>query len=228
MNSGPKRVPRIAFVHTVGFLVDLFRRECEEKLPGTDVFHILNESLLKDLLRDGPSPRIAERVVRQALLAVDAGADIVVFTCSSTSPMADIARSMSPVPILKIDEPMAAAAVGAGTKIGLLCTAQSTVAPSTNLLKVTAAANAKSIDVTVSLVAGAYDALFAGDRKEHDALVVQAAATLAKQCDVIVLAQVSLAHLRDEIAARCGKPVFASPSLLMDRLRGDIAALRLA
>src|ERR1700752_3063100 len=99
------RPPRVAFVHTVALLVDLFRKSCEEQLPGVEVFHILNESLLKDLLRDGPSPRIADRVVRQALIAVDAGADIVVATCSSTSPMMDIARPLSPVPILKIDEP---------------------------------------------------------------------------------------------------------------------------
>jgi hypothetical protein len=102
--------PRIAFVHTVSFLVEVFRKACEEHLPGVEVFHILNESLLKDLLRDGPSPRLADRIVRQALIAVDAGADIVVATCSSTSPMMDIARSLSSVPILKVDEPMRRAA----------------------------------------------------------------------------------------------------------------------
>jgi hypothetical protein len=225
MNDLKPASARIAFVHTVGFLVDLFRKACADSLPGVDVFHILNESLLKDLLRDGPSPRITERVVRQALLAADAGPDIVVFTCSSTSPMIDVARPMSPVPILKVDEPMAIAAVAAGTRIGLLCTARSTVEPSSALLNAVAAAHGKTIEVVVSLVAGAYDALFAGDRAAHDRLVAEAAGALAGQCDVIVLAQVSLAHLRDEIAAKTGKTVFASPPMLMDRLRRDIAAL---
>jgi Asp/Glu/hydantoin racemase len=212
MTSTSTKSPRVAFVHTVGFLVELFRKACDEQLPDVEVFHILNESLLKDLLREGPSPRIADRVVRQALIAVDAGADIVVATCSSTSPMMEIARKLSPAPILKVDEPMAEAAVSAGRRIGLLCTASSTVEPSSDLLE-------------VSLVAGAYDALFAGKRDQHDALVREAANAVAGRCDVIVLAQVSLAHLQPAIAEATNKPVMASPPLLMERLRHDIAAL---
>lgn len=219
------RPPRVAFVHTVAMLVDLFRRSCEVQLPGVEVFHILNESLLKDLLRDGPSPRIADRVVRQALIAVDAGADIVVATCSSTSPMMDIARPLSPVPILKIDEPMAEAAVAAGRRIGLLCTATSTVEPSSNLLKTMAASKNKSIEIEVSLVTAAYDALFAGKRDIHDTLVIEAAAALAQRCDIIVLAQVSLAHLQDAIVSDTSRPTLASPPLLMERLRNHLATL---
>lgn len=218
--------PRIAFVHTVSFLVEVFRKACEDHLPGVEVFHVLNESLLKDMLRDGPSPRLADRIVRQALIAVDAGADIVVATCSSTSPMMDIARSLSSVPILKVDEPMAEQAVASGTRIGLLCTASSTVAPSSALLNAKAASRRKPIEIVVSQVAGAYDALFAGKRELHDELVARAAAELAGACDVIVLAQVSLAHLRDAIADRTGKPVLASPPLLMERLKSELLELR--
>jgi Asp/Glu/hydantoin racemase len=225
MTSTSTKSPRVAFVHTVGFLVELFRKACDEQLPDVEVFHILNESLLKDLLREGPSPRIADRVVRQALIAVDAGADIVVATCSSTSPMMEIARKLSPAPILKVDEPMAEAAVSAGRRIGLLCTASSTVEPSSDLLKATAATLGKTIEIEVSLVAGAYDALFAGKRDQHDALVREAANAVAGRCDVIVLAQVSLAHLQPAIAEATNKPVMASPPLLMERLRHDIAAL---
>ena len=83
----------------------------DRELPHVEVVHILNETLLKDLLRFGPSPKIAERIVRQAILAADAGVDMVVFTCSSTSPSINLARQMLTIPIIKIDDPMAERAV---------------------------------------------------------------------------------------------------------------------
>jgi len=47
-------VERIGFIHTVGFLVDEFRVRMRGELPDVDCFHVLNESLLQDLLRGKP------------------------------------------------------------------------------------------------------------------------------------------------------------------------------
>jgi Asp/Glu/hydantoin racemase len=63
--------------------------------------------------------------------------------------------------------------------------------------------------------------LFAGNRTRHDGIITEAALKLAKTCDVIVLAQASLAHLRKSIGDKIGIPVPASPPLLMERLRAD-------
>lgn len=75
----------IAFIHTVALLVERFRPRFQAELPHTRCFHMLDESVLQDLLRDGPSPSITRRIVGLATLAADAGADLIVFTCSSTS-----------------------------------------------------------------------------------------------------------------------------------------------
>jgi Asp/Glu/hydantoin racemase len=215
------RAPRIVFVHTVGFLVEQFRRMAEEDLPGVEVLHVLNESLLKDLLRTGPSPAITRRIVQQAVLAADADVDLVVFTCSSTSPAIDVARQVMSVPVLKIDDPMAEKAVFIGPRIGLLCTASSTVTPSSELLQAHAKQAGKEISISVSLAADAYEALFAGNRKRHDEIITADALKLAETCDVVVLAQASLAHLRESIGEKVGVPVLASPPLLMERLRAE-------
>jgi Asp/Glu/hydantoin racemase len=215
----PPPSPCIAFVHTVAFLVELFRQTMERELPQVEAVHVLNETLLKDLLRDGPSPKITERIIRQAILAADAGVDMVVFTCSSTSPAINLARQMLSIPILKIDDPMAEHAVSIGSRIGLLCTASSTVVPSSALLREHAARIGKPIEIDISLSTRAYDALFAGDRAEHDRIITEAAVKCAQDCDVMVLAQVSLAHLREPIANATGLPVLASPPLLIERLR---------
>ena len=130
---------RIAFVHTVGFLVEDFRARARADMPAADCFHILNESLLQDLLRRAPLPLVYRRVVDQIVLAAEARPDLIVVTCSSTSPAVDIARRIVPVPILKIDDPMMAEAARSGARIGLLCTASSTVEPSSALLRAHAA-----------------------------------------------------------------------------------------
>ncbi len=218
--------PRIAFVHTVGFLVDEFRRRAGQRLPEADCFHILNESLLQDLLRGQPQPLVYRRITRQILLAAETGADLIVVTCSSTSPAVDIARQLVTTPILKIDDPMAAEAVrAAGPRIGLLCTAESTVGPSSALLRAHAAGQGREIEITPVIKSEAYAALMAGDRARHDALMQQAAADLAAGADVVVLAQASLAHLQEGLAAALPCPVLASPGLLMDELARRVSAL---
>lgn len=218
--------PRIAFVHTVGFLAEEFRKLMRAELPDADYFHILNESLLQDLLRGAPPAQVYRRVTEQVLLAADAQADLVVVTCSSTSPAVDIARCLVSVPVLKIDDPMAAEAVRSGARIGLLCTATSTLGPSTALLQSHAQAQAqgRSVSIHPLVNADAYTALMAGDRAQHDLLVRRSAAELAPQVDVLVLAQASLAHLRDGLAAELPCPVLASPPLLMRELARRLAS----
>ena len=206
---------RVAFVHTVGFLVEVFRERAAAELPGADCFHILNESLLQDLLRGVPKPLVYRRVVGQIMLAADAGADLIAITCSSTSPAVDAARPLLVQPVLKIDDPMMAEAARRGRRVGLLCTATSTVEPSTALLAAHAAAQGRQVQVIPRVEAAAYAALLQGDRAGHDAIVVAAARSLAAEVDVLVLAQASLARLRDDIAAAVPTPVLASPAMLM-------------
>jgi Asp/Glu/hydantoin racemase len=206
---------RIAFVHTVGFLVDDFRARARADVPAADCFHILNESLLQDLLRGAPLPLVYRRVVDQIVVAAEAQPDLIVVTCSSTSPAVDIARRIVPVPILKIDDPMMAEAARGGTRIGLLCTAASTVEPSSALLRAHAAEQGRDVALRTVLCAEAYQALLAGERARHDAMLREAAAGIASDVDVLVLAQASLAHLRDTLAAELPCPVLASPPTLM-------------
>lgn len=71
--------------------------------------------------------------------------------------------------------------------------------------------------------AEAYAALHQGDRARHDALVIASATALARQVDVVVLAQASLAHLRALLEEELPCPVLASPALLMQELQRRIA-----
>jgi Asp/Glu/hydantoin racemase len=206
---------RIGFVHTVGFLVEEFRGRMRTRLPDIATFHILNESLLQDLLGGAAKALVYRRVVEQILLATDAKPDLIVVTCSSTSPAVDIARTLVAVPIVKIDDPMAAAAVRVGLRIGLLCTATSTVEPSSALLQAHAAQCGRTVSITPIVRSEAYTALMQGDRAQHDAIIQRAASQVGHDVDVLVLAQASLAHLQEALSAKLTCPVLASPALLM-------------
>jgi len=213
---------RIAFLHTVAALAEKFRALANESLSEIDVFHMLDESLLQDLMRDVPVQGIAKRLVTLIGLAVDARAELVVFTCSSTSPLIDIARPCFTIPILKVDDPMAEKAARLGNRIGILCTTTSTVSPSSELVAHHARLLGRNVSVEAVLVANAFVALQQGDRDRHDVLIQDAALDLAARSDVIVLAQASMAHLAEWLAPRVPAPVLSSPPILMETLRARL------
>ena len=217
-------IRRIAFIHTVAMLVDRFRPRFQAELPEADCFHMLDESVLQDLIRHGPSAAITRRVTGLATLAADAGAGLIVFTCSSTSPAIDTARQVVSVPILKIDDPLYAKAVSTPGRVGLVCTTSSTVEPSRSLLAAHARNAGHEVQAESVLCAAAFDALVKGQRDVHDRLVGEAAASLAPRVDRIVLAQASLAHLAEPLAAQLRLPVLASPELLVQDVIARVRA----
>jgi Asp/Glu/hydantoin racemase len=217
-------IRRIAFIHTVAMLVERFRPRFQAELPDADCFHMLDESVLQDLLRSGPSPAITRRVTNLATLAADAGAELIVFTCSSTSPAIDTAREVVPVPILKIDDPLYAQAVRQAARIGIVCTTSSTVAPSAALLAAHARDAGRHVETESVLCGAAFEALVKGQRDVHDRLVTEAVASLAPRVELIVLAQASLAHLAEPLAAQLALPVLASPELLVHEVVSRVRA----
>ena len=56
-------------------------------------------------------------------------------------------------------------------------------------------------------------ALKAGDRATHDRLLLEMAAKVDKKCNAIVLAQASMADMREEVEKLTGVSTFASPEL---------------
>ena len=186
---------RLAVIHTVLFLADFFKKKLSDRYPTLDSFHVVDESLLKDLLKAGGlTPNIIRRAAMQAGLAKDAGAEAILFTCSSSSPAVDLIREMIDIPILKIDDPMAEKAVHLGKKIGIVCTASSTVGASKKLIESHAAKQGKDVEVMVRLESAAFEAVMKGDKDKHDKLVTNAVVLLREISEVIILAQASMSH----------------------------------
>lgn len=209
----------VCFFHTGSVLCDTFDDLAAEYIPDIDYHHQVDESVIDELLAVGElSPGITRRICTQLALAEDAGADVVLDTCSSTSPAVDVAREVVNIPIIKVDDPMAEQAVQLGEQITVLATARSTLEPSTGLVERKAEAAERVVTVDGVLVDEAFEARMGGDIERHDRLVAERARSAADEADVIILAQASMAHLEEDLSGDLSIPVLSSPELAMESL----------
>lgn len=210
----------LALIHTSATLVPVFQQLCKTKLPNVDTFNIVDDSLVRAIGAKGAlTADIARRVEAYITSAESGGADHILVTCSSIGPAVEASAPFCAVPVLRVDQPMADAAVVAGRRIGVIATLPTTLNPTSDLVRRRAARAGKEIELTARLVPGAFEALMAGDAATHDRLVADALRKLSAEVDVILLAQASMARVVDSLPeAEKRVPIFASPPTAIDHL----------
>ena len=215
-----KTVPKIGFVNTGVPIGMMLKKMMSESMPDIPNFHIVDDSLIQDLLQaEEFTPSILKRLSAQISMAKEAGADIIMVTCSSIAPGVDFAKKLVDIPVMKIDEPMAEQAVESANTVGVLATAKTTLVPSVDLINQVAEKKGKPVKVKSKLISEAFDFFLQGDMENHDRLVRTAGIELAQQSDVLVLAQASMSHLSDEIEKASGTPTLTSPSIAVNALK---------
>lgn len=204
----------LGLIHTSATLVPVFQELCSQYLPHVKTFNIVDDSLIKNVISCGAlTPVTARRVVDYAGSAETAGADFILFTCSSIGAAVEAAAALTSVPVLRVDQPMADLAIQSGTRIGVIATLPTTLAPTSDLVERRAAIAGKKIELQSVLCEGAFEALMSGDAAKHDAMVAAALKELVKNVDVVLLAQASMARVvaglddADKII-----PILASPT----------------
>lgn len=212
---------QLALVHTVPGLISTFETLAKQHLDGWKTFNIVDESLLRNSIRDGSLGQTTmRRLAGYVMSAVDAGADAVLVTCSSVGPAVDATKPFCPVPLVRVDEGMADKASDIGDRIGVLATLKTTLEPTQELIERLARAKGKAPRIQAQVCDGAFDLLSKGDRAGHDRAVAEGLMALAAESDVVVLAQASMARvLEGEDAVRPAVPVLSSPELGVLRLR---------
>lgn len=215
----------LGLIHTSATLVPVFQQLCAEHLPGVQVFNIVDDSLVKTITRDGAlTPAVARRVVNYVTSAEEDGADYVLVTCSSIGAAVEMAASLSNVPVLRVDQPMADQAVQTGRRIGVIATLPTTLGPTSDLVQRRAALAGREIELTAVLCEGAFDALMSGNGAKHDAIVAAALKELVTKVDVVLLAQASMARVVDALdAADRIVPILASPGIAIRHLATELA-----
>ncbi len=211
---------KVCFIHSVSGLSDMFSEMSAELLPGIDVCHVSDETIIQRILAAGGlTPAIYRRTCEHVVAAEQAGADVVQLTCSSISPCADVARRLVSVPVLKIDEPMARAAVEGHERVGVIATNPGTLKPSAQLVRDVAADMGREVEVVAALCEGAFPAWLAGDREKHDRIVRDHLLDLMDRVQVVCLAQVSMSRIVETLdEAQMTVPVLSSPRPAMETL----------
>jgi hypothetical protein len=105
--------------------------------------------------------------------------------------------------------------VSRGHRIGLLSTFAPTLASMPKEFP-------SSVQLVPKLVEGALAALDRGDRGEHDRLVVKASKALW-DCDLIALAQYSMAPAAAQVAEATGRPVLTTPDSAVMKLKRSLS-----
>jgi len=187
---------------------------------------MVDESLIQDTIRSGALRKITiRRLVDQIASAEASGANAVLVTCSSIGPGVTLAQQLFDLPVLRIDEAMAEAAVRQANRIGVLATLSTTLNPTAALLREKAAAAGRTIELQECLCADAFPAVLAGDVETHDRLLRKALTEELNGVDLIVLAQASMARVVESLPeGALRSPVLSSPALAVKRAREVLLA----
>ena len=211
---------RIALIHALGQSQAPVEAEFERSWPEAVRMHLLDDSLSGDVARgvEPTGPQMMARFATLADYAMATGADGILFTCSAFGPCIDAVKARWPeVPILKPGEAMIDEAATLGRRIGLVASFAPTLATMP-------AEFPASVSVVPFHAVGALDALAGGDADAHDRIVAAAAeAAYASGCDVIALAQFSIARAASAVQARVDVPVLTTVASAVGALRARIA-----
>jgi len=204
---------RITLIHALKHSIVPIETSFARLWPEVRLMNLLDDSLSADLARDGGlSDAMTARFLNLGRYASSTGSDAILFTCSAFGPCIEaVARAHAPMPVLKPNEAMIEQAAAQARRVGLLSTFAPTLASMPQEFPA-------SVEVVPKLAEGALAALDRGDRADHDRLVVQAAKDL-RDCDVIALAQYSMAPAADLVAEASGRPVLTTPDSAVAKLK---------
>jgi aspartate/glutamate racemase len=209
---------RIALIHALKHSIVPIEASFARLWPEATIMNLLDDSLSSDVARDGHlTSAMTDRFIALGRYVASTHADAILFTCSAFGPCIEaVARAHAPMPVLKPNEAMIEQAVARGHRIGLL----STFAPTLQSMPVEFPG---SVQVVPKLAEGALAALDRGDRAEHDRLVAKASRDL-RDCDLIALAQYSMAPAAELVADASNLPVLTTPDSAVKKLKQLLAA----
>lgn len=181
--------------------------------PSVDLINVMDEGLIWELNRTNEITQdMTRRLIDIASKAETAGADAILLTCSSFSPNVEGFKHLFSVPIISSDESMLNEAVKIGGKIGVVATVAKAGPTTTNLLYETAEKQGKNIDVETVVITDAFQALQKGNQAKHDEMIHAEIDKLSSHCDVVLLAQYSMARAMDSYE-RGKTPILTGPEV---------------
>lgn len=210
----------IALIHTVQSVAVTFGKELSDYLgEEVKIYNLWDQFLSINPNEVGEFTKNNQyRLLNDVKNAELTGADIIVISCSTLTPHIKAIRPYISIPIVAIDDAMAARAISFGNKILAVATAKSTIQPTTDKLHEEAAKAGKRIEVDQKVIFEAYLAMQENNMEKHDRVLKEAIKTV-RDYDCIVLAQASMASCATDIENITGIPTLASLELCMEQIK---------
>ena len=213
--NAPAQAPRIALIHATALAVEPIAAAFARHWPQARRMNLLDDSLSVDLAGAGHlTPDMVQRFIDLAAYAKRTGCTGILFTCSAFGPAIEAAGAAVGLPTLKPNEAMfedalALTATGAG-KLGLIATFEASIPSMSAELQAMAQARGRSIDLRTVFVPEAMQDLAQGRAQDHHRKIAGAARALAG-CEVVMLAQFSMAAAQPAVQAGLPCPILSSP-----------------
>jgi hypothetical protein len=202
----------LTFFHTSSAHIQTFDRLLNEMDAPPPVRHRVHESLLQDAVEAGRVTPDMEEKVREHLREGGPDAGVVLCTCSTIGDCAEKAGRALGMTVIRVDRPMAEAAVRAGSRILLAATLASTLAPTRDLLLEVACREGREIRLVERVWDDLWERFERGDHAGYLQGIALEVRKLESTVDVVVLAQASMAGA-EQYCADLAVPVLSSPRL---------------
>jgi Asp/Glu/hydantoin racemase len=215
--------PRIALIHATALAVDPIAAAFERHWPQALRMNLLDDSLSVDRAKAGQlTDAMVQRFTDLAHYAKGTGCNAILFTCSAFGPAIEAAGEAVQLPTLKPNEAMFERALAlcpqAGGKLGLVATFQASIPSMSSELQKMAQERDVAIELRSVFVPEAMQDLAEGRAGEHHRKVAEASQQLT-DCDVVMLAQFSMADALPAVQQTLACTVLSSPVCAVLALR---------
>ena len=212
---------RIALIHATPLAIEPVNASFKKLWPEASLQNILDDSLSKDHAAAGHlTADMVERFIDLAQYAKRAGCQGILFTCSAFGEAIEAAAAAVAMPTLKPNEAMFEDALRAALKanqndaevlnIGLVATFAASIVSMSEEFDALAASLERQVQLHSLFVPNAMDALAQGHAEEHHRLTAEGVQTMPS-CDVIMLAQFSMAAAQTLAQTKTNTTILTSP-----------------
>jgi D-serine dehydratase len=207
---------RIALIHATPLAMLPIQHAFERLWPQAQCMNVLDDSLSRDLGHTGSlTAAMVQRFVDLARYVQGTGCSGVLFTCSAFGPAIEAAAKATGLPTLKPNEAMFEQALQTPAahgrlSVGLVATFEASLASMSLELHAMAQARGLAVDVHTVFVPEAMADLAAGQTELHHQKIAKSLAQLPP-CDVVMLAQFSMAAAQPLAQRHSNVPVLSSP-----------------
>ena len=212
---------RIALIHATPLAIEPVNASFKKLWPEASLQNILDDSLSRDHAAAGHlTADMVERFIDLAQYAKRAGCQGILFTCSAFGEAIEAAAAAVAMPTLKPNEAMFEDALRAALKanqndaevlnIGLVATFAASIVSMSEEFNALAASLERQVQLHSLFVPNAMDALAQEHAEEHHRLIAEGVQTMPS-CDVIMLAQFSMAAAQTLAQTKTNTSILTSP-----------------